>query len=71
MELHHHPVMKLQDDQLVDQLRLLVELLNLGRGGRPPTGLRWRAISSSGSGHGCKLKGSEVITGEDEEREKV
>ena len=48
-----------------------MELLNLGRGGRPSTGLRWRAISSFGSGHGCKLKGSEVITREDEEREKV
>ena len=25
-------------------------------------------MSSSGYGHGCKLKGSEVIIGEDEER---
>ena len=29
---------------------------SLGRGRGPPTGLRWRAMSSSGSSHGCKLK---------------
>ena len=44
---------------------------DLGKGGGPPTGLRWRAMSSSGSGHGCKLKGSEVITKEDKEREQA
>ena len=30
MEPHPHPLMELQDDQLVERLRLLVEMLDLG-----------------------------------------